>query len=171
MCCLPKVLFRGRRWYGGGFSSVTQSRPTFGTPWTAASQASLSITTALSLLNSCPSSRCCHPMISSSIISFSCLQSFPASGSLQMSQFFWISWTKYWSLSFSISPSNEYSGLISFRIDWFDLCSSRDSQVSSSTPQCKSINSLVLSFLYGPTLTCIYDHWKKHSFDYTDICW
>ena len=82
-----------------------------------------------------------------------------------------ISWTKYWSLSFSISPSNEYSGLISFRIDWFDLCSSRDSQVSSSTPQCKSINSLVLGFLYGPTLTCIYDHWKKHSFDYTDICW
>ena len=62
-----------------------------------------------------------------------------------------IRWPKYWSLSFSISPSNEYSGLISFRIDWFDLCSSRDSQVSSSTPQCKSINSLVLGFLYGPT--------------------
>ena len=72
--------------------------------------------------NSCPSSRWCYPTISSSVISFSfCLQSFPASGSFQMSQFFTIRWPKYWSFSFSISPFNEYSGLISFRIDWFDL--------------------------------------------------
>ena len=56
----------------------------------------------------------------SSVILF-CLQSFPASGTFQMSQFFPIRWPKYWSFSFSISPSNEYSGLISFRIDWFDL--------------------------------------------------
>ena len=52
-----------------------------------------------------------------------------------------IRWPKYWSFSFNISPSNEYSGLISFRIDWFDLCSPRDSQESSPTPQFKSINS------------------------------
>ena len=63
----------------------------------------------------------CHPTTSSSIIPFSsCLQSFPASGSFQMSQLF--AWgPKYWSFSFSMSPSNEYSGLISFRVDWFDL--------------------------------------------------
>ena len=63
--------------------------------------------------NSCPSSRRCHPTISSSAIPFSsCRQSFPASGSLLC-----IRWPKYWSFSFCISPSNEYSGLISFRID------------------------------------------------------
>ena len=60
-----------------------------------------------------------------------------------------IRWPKYWSSS--ISPSNEYSGLISFRIGWFGLLSPRDSQQSSPTPQFKSINSLALSFLYGPT--------------------
>ena len=77
-----------------------------------------------------------------------------------------IRWPKYWSFSFSISPSNEYSGLIFFRIDWFDPpCSPRDSQESSPTPQFKSINSLVLSFLYGLTLTSIHDYWKNHSFD------
>ena len=69
--------------------------------------------------NSCPLSQWCHPIISSSVIPFSShLQFFPASGSFQMSQFF--TW-KYWSFSFSISPSNEYSGLISFRMDWLDL--------------------------------------------------
>ena len=67
-----------------------------------------------------PLSRWCHPTILSSVVPFSsCLQSFPASGSFQMSQFFTSG--EYWSFSFSISPSNEYLGLISFRIDWFDL--------------------------------------------------
>ena len=70
---------------------------------------------------SCPSSRWCLPTTSSSVMPFSsCLQSFTAAGSFPMSQFF-IRWSKYWSFSFSISPSNEYSGLISFRIDWLDL--------------------------------------------------
>ena len=64
-----------------------------------------------------------------------------------------IRWPKYWSFSFSISPSSEYSGLISFRMD----CSPRDSQESSPRPQFKSINSLALSLLYGPTLTFIHD--------------
>ena len=71
--------------------------------------------------NSCPSSWWCHPTISSSVIPFSfCLQSFPASGSFQMGQLF-TSDDKHWSFSFSISPSNEYSGLISLKVDWFDL--------------------------------------------------
>ena len=73
--------------------------------------------------NSCPFSQRYHPTILSSVIPFySCLQSFPASGSFPKSQFFpsgGQSIGKYY--SFSISPSNEYSGLISFRIDWFDL--------------------------------------------------
>ena len=76
-----------------------------------------------------------------------------------------IRWPKYWSFSFSISPSNKYSGLISFRMDWLDLLAPRDSQESFPTPQFKSINSLVLSFLYSPTLTSIHDYWKKHSLD------
>ena len=71
--------------------------------------------------NSRPSSWCCPPTISSSVIPFSCLQSFPASGAFPMSQFFHIRWPNYRSFSFSISPSSEYSGLISFRMDWFDL--------------------------------------------------
>ena len=70
--------------------------------------------------NSCPSSWWCHPTISSSVIP-SCFQSFPSSGSFQMSLLLCIRWPKYWSFSFSVSPFNEYSGLISFRIDWSDL--------------------------------------------------
>ena len=78
-----------------------------------------------------------------------------------------IRWPKYWSFNFSISPSNEYSGLISFRMDCLDFLAwiSRDSQESSPTPQIKSINSLVLSLLYGPMLTSIHDYWKNHSLD------
>ena len=68
-----------------------------------------------------PLSQWCHPAISPSVVPFSsCLQSFPESGSFQMSQLC-IRWPKYWSFSFNISPSNEYSGLIPFRMDWVDL--------------------------------------------------
>ena len=73
-----------------------------------------------------------------------------------------IRWPKYW--SFSISPSNEYSRLISLRIDWLDLLAVQDSQESSPTPQFKRINSSALSFLHTPTLTSIRDYWKNHSF-------
>ena len=81
-------------------------------------------------------------------------------------------WPKYWSFSFSISPSNEYSGLIALRIGLvWSPCSPRDSPESSPAPQFKTINSLALSLLYGPTLTSIHDYWKNHSFDYMDSCW
>ena len=76
-------------------------------------------------------------------------------------------WPKYRSFSFSIIPSKEHPGLI-FRMDWLDLLdheSLRDSQESSPTPQFKSINSSVLSFLHSPTLTSIHDHRKNHSLD------
>ena len=77
-----------------------------------------------------------------------------------------IRWPEYWSFSFSISPFNEYSGLISFRIDWLDLLAVQGTLKESSTPEFKSISSLALSFLYSPTLTSIHDYWKNHSFDY-----
>ena len=80
-----------------------------------------------------------------------------------------IRWLKYWSFSFSTSPSNEHPGLISFRMDWLDLLpvpwSPRDSQESSPTLRFKSINSSVLSLLHSPTLTSIHDHRKNHSLD------
>ena len=75
-----------------------------------------------------------------------------------------IRWPKYWSFNFSISPSNEYSGLISFRMDWFDLRAVQGTLKSSLTPQFKSINSLVLSFLYSPTLTSIMTTGKTIAF-------
>ena len=79
--------------------------------------------------------------------------------------FEWVSlrirWPKYWSFSFSISPSNEYSALISFRMDWFDLLAVQGTLRSLLQHQFKCINSSLLSFLYSPTLTSIHDHWKK----------
>ena len=73
-----------------------------------------------------------------------------------------ITWPEDWNFSFNISSSNEYSGLISFRMDWLDLLAvqGRHSQESSPIPQFKSINSLAFSFLYSPTLTSIHDYWK-----------
>ena len=63
------------------------------------------------------------------------------------------------------APSNEYSQLISFRIDWLDLLAIQGTLESSTVPQSKSINSVVLSFVYGSALTSILDYWKNHSFD------
>ena len=74
-------------------------------------------------------------------------------------------WPKFWSFSFSPSPFNEYSVLISFRMDWLDLFAVQGTQESSPTPQFKSINSSALSFLYSPTLTSVHDHRKNHSLD------
>ena len=77
---------------------------------------------------------------------------------------FHIRWLNSWSFSFIISPSSEYSGLISFRIDWFDLLAvQRTPQESSVAPQFENINSSVLSLLYGPTLTSVHDYRKNHS--------
>ena len=78
---------------------------------------------------------------------------------------------KYWSFSFSISPSSEYSGLISLRIDWFDLLEIQGT-VKSLLQHHSSKASILqcLAFFYGPTLTTIHDYWKNHSFDYMDLC-
>ena len=104
-----------------GHCSVTQSCQLFATPWMAACQASLSITNSQSLLklmsiqSVMPSNHLilCHPLLLPSV--FLSIRVFSNESALL------IRWPKYWSFSFSISPSNEYSGLISFRIDWFDL--------------------------------------------------
>ena len=77
--------------------------------------------------DSCPLCRLCHPAISSSVTHFSCLQSFPASGSFPVSQFFASGGQSIGASAFSISPSTEYSGLISLRIDWFDLLAVQES--------------------------------------------
>ena len=82
-----------------------------------------------------------------------------------------IRWPEYWSFSFSISPSSEYSGLISFRLTGLISLCLRFSQESSPAPQFKIISSSILSLLYGPTLTSVHDYWENHSFDYTDLCW
>ena len=116
--------------------------------------------------NSSASSRWCHPTISPSVVPFSSrLQSFPASGSFPMSQLFASGRPSIGSFSFSINPSNEYSGLIFFRMDWLDLLAVQGTLKTSPTPQFKSIHSSALSFLYSPTLTPIHDYWKNHSID------
>ena len=132
------------------------------TPWTVVCQAPLSSTISKSLLKFMPIE---SVMLSSHIILCCPLlllaSSFPSIRVFPMSQLFCIRWPKYWSFSFSNNPFNEYSGLISFRTDWFDPCCPRDSQKSSPAPQFKSIDSLALSLLYGLILTSIHDHWKN----------
>ena len=76
-----------------------------------------------------------------------------------------VKWPKYWNFSFSISPSNEYSELISFKMDWLDLLAVQGTLKSSPAPQFENINSSVLSLLYGTTVTSIHDYWKNHRFD------
>ena len=136
------------------------------TPWTAACQASLSVTNSQSLLKLMsiktvmPSNHLilpCPLLLQPSI--FPTIRVFSSESVLR------IRWPKYWSFSFSMSPSNEYSGLISFRIDWIDLFAVQGTREYSPKPQFKSINFSALSFLYSPTPTSIRDYWKNHSFD------
>ena len=81
-----------------------------------------------------------------------------------------IRWPNYRSFSFSLRPYNEYSGLISFRMDWLDLLAVQGPLKNLLQHQFESINSSVLSLLYGPTLTSIHDYWKNHNFDHADLC-
>ena len=100
---------------------------------------------------------CCPLLLSPSI--FPSIRVFSSESALC------IRWPKYWSFSFSISPSNEYSGLISFRVDCFDLLAAQGTLKSLLYHQFESITSLALSLLYGPVLTFVHDFWKNHSFD------
>ena len=140
----------------------------FATPWAAACQASLSITNSRSLpklmsielvIQSNRLILCCPLLLLPSI-----LPNIRVSSSESALR---IKWPKYWSFSFSISPSSEYSGPVSLRMDWLDLLAVQGTLKSLLQHQLmfKSINSSVLSFLYSPTLTSIHDHWKNHSLD------
>ena len=138
------------------------------TPWTAARQVSLSITKSQSLLklmsieSVMPSSHLilCRPLLLLPSI-------FPSIRVFSNESILHIRWPKYW--CFSINHANEYSGLISFRIDWFDLLAVHET-LKSPRAQFESINSSALSLLYSPTLTSIRNYWKNHSFDYADPC-
>ena len=117
--------------------------------------------------NSCPLSRWCHPTISFSVIPFSsCLQSFPSSGSFLVNQFFASGGQSIGvSASTSVLSVNTQDWSPLGWTDWISLQSREISQASSPTPQFKSINSSVLSFLYGPTLIYPHDYWKNDSLD------
>ena len=137
------------------------------TPWTAAHQASLSFTITWSLLrlmsieSMMPSNHLilCHSLLLLPSV-------FPSIRVFSNVLALHTRWPKCWSFSFSISPSNEYSGLISFRIDWFDLLAVQETLKSLlQHHNSKASNSLVFSLFYSPTLTSIHDHWKNHSFD------
>ena len=138
----------------------------FATPWTAARLASLSITNSWSLFKLMsiewvmPSN---HLILSCPLLLLPLI--FPSIRVFSNESVLHNRWPKYWSFSSSISPSNENSGLISFRIDWFDFLAVQGTLKSSPMSQFKGINSSVVSFLYGPTLTSIHDYWKNHSFD------
>ena len=130
-------------------------------PWTAARQASLSITNSQSLLKHMsiesvmPSNRlilCGSLLLPPSI--FPSIRIFSNESPLH------IRWPKYWSFSFNISPSNEHLGLISFRMDWLDLPAVQGTLKNLL----QNHSSLACSFLYSPTLTSIHDYWKNHSF-------
>ena len=137
----------------------------FATPWTAAWQASLSITNSWSLLklmsieSVMPSNHLilCHPLLLPPSI-FPSIRVFSNESALH------IRWPKYCRFSFSISPSNEYSGLTSFRMDWLDLLAVQGT-LKSLLQHHSSKASSELSFLYSPTLTSIHDYWKNHSLD------
>ena len=122
--------------------------------------------------NSYPLSQWCHPTITSSVVPFSsCIQSFPALGSFQMSQFFTsgVQSTGV-SASASVLPMNIQDWFSIGWTGWSSLQSKRLSRVFSNTTVQKHQFS-VLSFLFSPTLTSIHDYWKNHKFDKIDLCW
>ena len=155
------------------FSSVAQSHLTLCNPMDCSTQSSLSFTNSQSLLKLMsiqlviPSNHLilCHPLLLLPSV-------FPSIRVFSNDSVLHIRWPKYWNLSFSISLSNEYSGLISFRTDWFDLLAGQGTHKNLlQHQQFKIINFSALSFPYGPTFTSIHDYWKNYSFDKMDPHW
>ena len=146
------------------FSSVAQSCPTLCDPLDCSTPGfpvpHQSLLKLMSLESVMPSNHlilCCPLLLLPSI--FPSIRVFSNESTLCMR------WPKYWSFSFSIIPSKEIPGLISFRMDWLDLLTVQGTLESSPTPQFKTINSSALSFLHSPSLTSIHDYWKNHSLD------
>ena len=142
------------------------------TPWTAARQASLSITSSQRLLKCMsiesvlPSNHfiLCRPLLLlPSIV--------PSIRVFSNESVLHIRWPKYWSFRFSIRPSNEYSGLISFRMDWLDLLEVQGT-LKSLLQHCTS-KALIFQHraFFIVQLTFIHDYWKNHTFDFMDLCW
>ena len=138
----------------------------FATPWTSARQASLSVTNSqslpklMSIESVMPSSHlilCCPLLLLPSI--FPSIRVFSNKSALR------IRWPKYSSFSFSISPSNEHPGLISFRMDWMDHLAVQGTLKSLLQYHSSEASILFSAFFYSPTLTSIHDHWKNHSLD------
>ena len=154
------------------FSSITQSHPTLcdpkdcSTPGLPVHHHSWSLLKLMSIESVMPSNHlifCCPLLLLPSI--------FPSIRVFSKESVLCIRWPKYWSFIFSISPSNEYSGLISFKIDWLDLLAVQGTLKSLLQHHSSKASSLQCSaFFYSPSLTSIHDHWKKHSFDSVDLC-
>ena len=139
------------------------------TPWTAAHQVSLSFTNSQNLLklvsieSVMPSSlSSCHTLLLLPSI-------FPSIRVISNKSVLCIRWPKYRSFSFSISPSNEYLGLISFWIDWFDLLAVQGT-LKSILQHHSSKASILWHSALSPTLLSIHKYWKNHSFDLMDLC-
>ena len=159
---------------GQSVSSVLSRVWPFVTPWTAACQASLSITNSrsppklMSMESVMPSNHLilCRPLLLLPSI-LPNIRVFSNESALH------IRWPKYWSFSFNISPSNDYSGLIPFRMDWLDLLAVQGTlkhllwHHSSKAPILQCWAFFIVQF---PILTSIHDYWKNHSFDYMDLC-
>ena len=106
----------------------------------------------------------CHPLLFLPSI-FPSIRVFSNESALR------IRWPKYWSFSFSISPSSEYSGLTSFRKDWFDLLAVQGTLKSLFQHHSSKVSLLWHSAFFMVQLTSVHDYWKNHSFDYMDFCW
>ena len=134
------------------------------TSWIAALQASVSITNSWNLLMSIesvmPSN---HLLLCWSLLLLPSI--FPSIRVFSNESVLYIRRLKYWSFSFNISPSNEYSGLISFRMDWLDFLVVQGTLQSLLQPTVQKHQFFALSFLHSPTPTSIHDHWKDHSLD------
>ena len=136
------------------------------TPWTAARQASLSFTISWSLIKLMSVESVmlsnhlvlCHPLLLLPSV-------FPSIRVFSNESALCIRWPKYWSFSFSINPSNEYSGLISFRIDWFDLFAVQETLKSLLQHHSSKASILWRSAFFPVQLTSIHDYWKNHSLD------
>ena len=143
----------------------------FVTPWAAACQASLSVTNSWSLLtlmsieSVMPSNHLilCRPFLLLPSI-------FPSIRVFSSESVLHIRWPKYWSFTFSISLSNEYLGMISFGINWFDLAVQGTLKSLLQHHSSKASILWCSAFFIVPTVTFIHDYWKNHSFDYKDLC-
>ena len=153
------------------FSSSVVSN-SFAIPWTAACQATLSITNSQCLLklmsieSVMPSTHfiLCRPLLLLPSI-------FPSIRVFANESVLHIKWPKDWSFNFSINCSNEYSGLISLRVDWLDFLAVQGTLKSLLQHHGLKVSILRHFFLYNPTLTSIHDYWKNQSLEKMDLCW